>query len=972
MLPVAHLVPHGQVPAQLGHRVSDWPHRRLCRRDAARRDAALHSLSRGFSRAGFTRFGNDKSTIFQWLRSSGLGYKLGIFGKLMNGLNVGGGLGAGGASAATFVNGVPVVNTTIAGSAASPAPLNLVGYSGATNGAYLGGQDPDTGVAGSSAQYYLPGFDIPGTAANPYTGYPGYQGISKDKWYVFQNLPGFSDWQVSNNGNYEVHGYQGKPGDPSTWNASDYSTDVLSNQLVSFINEAGADNKPFFAWVSPYPPHAPALPAPRHVGKLNGTGVRVPRNPNFNPGPAVQGQKVSAIGQYPQYGQAQVEALDWVYQTRAESLLSYDDLVGAAVAALAASGQLNNTYIVFTSDNGYHLGQFNLAGGKQTPYEEDVHLPLYIRGPGVAAGSTIPHLVANIDLAVTFADLAGVNVRNTSAIPTAVDGRSFKDVLLSGGTSTPADAFRQAFLIEKVITGDDYFHVPTPFVRYTEGNASADLWAQWRSYPQGGFPYGGSVFGALAANGAGGGAANAAGNNTVSGGVSPYPGLQSALWLSAPWSARYATFANGNSPAWDHLGNAGNPAANGSPGGWAGNGAFAGEPQWTTLAVALSGYGNNKGASFEDLYANAASRVAGGPTDALGNGILGALNVAGQSEGSTWWWGAAYAVNYGAFRNGSPLTSTTAPAYLAPTTPAAAWLNATFGALNPALLPAGWAAVPGGNAAVNPFVDPAGGDGGVKVDYQTVTGFNFPSPYYGLRVVSSLYNLLYVEFPTGFELYDLNGTVTGTADPWQLTNVYASVPPALKLALAANLEQLKICRGNGNLAGGATPATSVSCVLANVPAFTAAAPPAAATWAVTSSLTLAGYSKATFGVDAQVAFVRALANTLSVLTSQVVITSIADAPPAAGRHLLAAGDAVLVASAVRAPSAAAAARIQSTLSSAAASTQLATALQAALPLATGVTITTPTVVPAGANSAAGRASKVLPLVALAAIVSVIL
>jgi hypothetical protein len=122
-------------------------------------------------------------------------------------------------------------------------------------------------------------------------------------------------------------------------------------------------------------------------------------------------------------------------------------MVGAAIAALAASGQLNNTYIVFSSDNGYHLGQFNLAGGKQTPNEEDVHLPLYIRGPGVAPGSTIPHLVANIDIAVTIADLAGIDVRNTTAIPTPVDGRSFKDVLLSGGASSPPDAFRQGFLI---------------------------------------------------------------------------------------------------------------------------------------------------------------------------------------------------------------------------------------------------------------------------------------------------------------------------------------------------------------------------------------------------------------------------------------------------------------------------------------------------------------------------------------------
>jgi hypothetical protein len=140
---------------------------------------------------------------------------------------------------------------------------------------------------------------------------------------VFQNGPNFIDWQVSNNGNYEVHGYQGTPGDPTTWNASDYSTDVISGEVVKFINEAGADNKPFFAWVSPYPPHSPSLPAPRHYGSLNGRNFTVPKNPNFNPSDAIQsGKAATAVGRYPQYSANQVAAMDFTYQSRAESLLS--------------------------------------------------------------------------------------------------------------------------------------------------------------------------------------------------------------------------------------------------------------------------------------------------------------------------------------------------------------------------------------------------------------------------------------------------------------------------------------------------------------------------------------------------------------------------------------------------------------------------------------------------------------------------
>lgn len=474
------------------------------------------------------------------------------------------------------------------------------------------------------------------------------------------------------------------------------------------------------------------------------------------------------------------------------------------------------------------------------------------------------------------------------------------------------------------------------------------------------------MYGAQAANGIPG-VSNVAGSNVATGGVTPYPGLQSVTQLGA----RYNTFANGNSPGWDHAGNAGNPTANGgAPTAWADNGAFPNEPVWTTLAVALSGYANNKGASFEDLYANALSAAAGGPLDALGNGILGALNTAGQSEGSTWWWAAAYAVNHGVFRNGSALVSPTNDAYRAPTTPAAAWLNNTLApSLAYKLLPAGWAPVPGGDG-VNNWADPTSGQGGLKVDYQTVTGFNFPSPYYGLRLITSLYNLLYVEFPTGFELYDFTGSVSGTADPWQLTNVYSAAPPALKLALAANLEQLKICKGNGNLAGGHTPSTSVSCVLANVPAFTAVSAPAVAVASVTSALTLAGYSKATFDINAQAAFLRVLSTTLGVATSAVSISSIAANTPASGRHLLSANDAVTVATVVAAPSAAVAKRIQSNLAVAAASPQLLTALQAALPQTAGLSITAPTLgaaVPPSAGaataSAAGRAAA-LPVLSL--------
>src|SRR5262249_26850461 len=101
--------------------------------------------------------------------------------------------------------------------------------------------------------------------------------------------------------------------------------------------------------------------------------------------------------------------------------------------------QLDNTYLFFTSDNGFHLGQHRLRPGKQTAYEEDVHVPLLVRGPGIPAGRMVDQLTGEVDLAPTWAELAGVSV------PDSVDGRSLVPLLRGGA---PPAAWRQAFLLE--------------------------------------------------------------------------------------------------------------------------------------------------------------------------------------------------------------------------------------------------------------------------------------------------------------------------------------------------------------------------------------------------------------------------------------------------------------------------------------------------------------------------------------------
>jgi arylsulfatase A-like enzyme len=121
-------------------------------------------------------------------------------------------------------------------------------------------------------------------------------------------------------------------------------------------------------------------------------------------------------------------------------MLSVEDLLEDVVSSLRKTGELDNTYIFFTSDNGFHLGQHRMTQGKRTAYEEDIRVPLMVRGPGVPAGRVLDHQVLNNDLAPTFAELAGVKP------PSFVDGKSM--VPLLDKSPPTVDNWRKGFLTE--------------------------------------------------------------------------------------------------------------------------------------------------------------------------------------------------------------------------------------------------------------------------------------------------------------------------------------------------------------------------------------------------------------------------------------------------------------------------------------------------------------------------------------------
>jgi arylsulfatase A-like enzyme len=164
--------------------------------------------------------------------------------------------------------------------------------------------------------------------------------------------------------------------------------------------------------------------------------AELPRPPSFDE--ADVSDKPAFIRRLPPLNQEQIAYLEYEYRKRIASLQAIDDMVESIVAALGETGQLDNTYVIYTSDNGFHMGEHRLIAGKDTPYEEDIRVPMVMRGPGVPVGHRLDAMVVNIDLAPTFAEIAGIEA------PDFVDGRSFLPLL-----QDRERPWRESFLIER-------------------------------------------------------------------------------------------------------------------------------------------------------------------------------------------------------------------------------------------------------------------------------------------------------------------------------------------------------------------------------------------------------------------------------------------------------------------------------------------------------------------------------------------
>lgn len=226
---------------------------------------------------------------------------------------------------------------------------------------------------------------------------------------LLEQLPGlfYFGYRMNENGVIKSYG--------ST--AADYQTDVLAQKASDYIDSRQLSSKPFFLWLTPHAPHnnggasdaGPIMqdspqPAPRYRGLF--ANQPLPTAPNFNETDV--SDKPRHVAMRPLLADSAIARTTANYRGRLVADLSLDDMVAKVVNELQKTGKLDNTIIIYTSDNGWANGQHRYLYGKTEGYDEIIRVPLVMRGSGIPKGEVRAPLVNNLDIVATIEDLAHV------------------------------------------------------------------------------------------------------------------------------------------------------------------------------------------------------------------------------------------------------------------------------------------------------------------------------------------------------------------------------------------------------------------------------------------------------------------------------------------------------------------------------------------------------------------------------------
>ena len=215
--------------------------------------------------------------------------------------------------------------------------------------------------------------------------------------------------------------------------SSNYSTSIIGNASVSWLMAVAphARTKPFFAYIAPKAAHEPFLPAPWHADAWDDAWPWLePRPVAWNASREQRAGLHGVLATNPQLSGRAAEVVNGIHRNRWRTLLSVDELVSAVLATIAATGALDDTYVLYTSDNGFALGELSLTMDKRHVYDYHTRVPLLVRGPGIAPSSVVDQPCTIADLAPTVLAMAGVQ-RPTSLAP--FDGKSLLPLLVTDG-----------------------------------------------------------------------------------------------------------------------------------------------------------------------------------------------------------------------------------------------------------------------------------------------------------------------------------------------------------------------------------------------------------------------------------------------------------------------------------------------------------------------------------------------------------
>ncbi len=261
---------------------------------------------------------------------------------------------------------------------------------------------------------------------------------------------------------------------------SDYSMDTNGRYAADFVADSAPGRKPFFLWYTPPAPHAedtnhaqglrPGAPEPdpRPPYRYRDTfdDVEVPMTPAFNE--ADVSDKAANVRNLPKLTDAQVEEIGDNYRGRLGAVLSVDDQVKLIIKQLRRAGEMRNTYIVYTSDNGYMQGDHRLRSSKFLPFEPGIRLPAVVRGPGIKEGAKVTGNAIDVDWTPTILKMAGAKPGRTmdglSLLPAAKGRNDLPD------RDVPLEALKPLFKFYTPITAFDlpYYGVRTDRYKFIQ------------------------------------------------------------------------------------------------------------------------------------------------------------------------------------------------------------------------------------------------------------------------------------------------------------------------------------------------------------------------------------------------------------------------------------------------------------------------------------------------------------------------